>query len=95
MVMSKEVTQAQAYVWEQFFRNGTGKPYDKRDILGFIIGRPLSSAGSWICSAWQTDALETINELPSIYIPPQQVTPNTLASVCSATGWLIVTDEAA
>jgi hypothetical protein len=95
MIMTLKTTDAIAENWEQFFRNGIGTPYDKEDILGFIIGKPLSTEGHWICSAWQTDNLETQNLLPSMYLPPQQVTPNTLADICSATGWLVTTDSSA
>jgi hypothetical protein len=95
MVMTLQTTDAIAANWEQFFRRGAGAPYDKRDIIGFIIGKPLDSAGSWICSAWQTDNLETQNLLPSMYLPPQQVTPNTLAAICSALGWLVTVDDGA
>ena len=90
MVMSRPAEPQIAQVWEQFFRDRVGMPYDSGDIIGFIVGHDKSQAGHWICSAWQADALETLDLLPSLSLPLRQITPNTLAAICSATGWLIV-----
>jgi hypothetical protein len=39
------------------------------------------------------DTLETFGFVPSIALPSSQVTPNTLAAICSATGWLITEES--
>jgi len=79
-------TAGEAAEWEVYLRSQVGDPYDKSDILGLIIGKPMSSAGHWICSALQTNALERIGRLPHLCITPQQVSPNTLLAVLSALG---------
>jgi hypothetical protein len=64
-----------------------GDPYDKRDILGLILGRPISSgSGYWICSALQLAMLRTIGKVPNLLITPQQCPPNTLAAILEAIG---------
>ena len=73
-----DVTPIQADIWETFLRKQVGFPYDSADILGLIIGHPLMSAGHWICSALQTDALHLIKVFPDMPETPQQVPPNML-----------------
>jgi hypothetical protein len=65
--------------WEGFLRSQVPDPYDKADILGLIAGRPWMTAGHWICSALQTDALNRIKLFKNnpLFVP-QQVAPNTL-----------------
>lgn len=79
-------TIQEALDWERFLIDQVGEPYDESDILGLIIGEPLSSAGHWICSAAQCAALVQISKIPSPPIPPQQVTPNSLLLMCAAIG---------
>jgi hypothetical protein len=91
MVMSRQVDDGTAQMWDQFFRTRAGKiKYDKGDILGFIIGKDRATPGRWICSAWNADGAQTLDLLPSICLPLTQITPNTLSAIYSATGWLIV-----
>jgi len=71
-------TQALQPQWETFLRSQVGLPYDKADIIGLIIGRPLMSQGHWICSALQTAALHLVTLFPDMPETPQQVPPNML-----------------
>lgn len=89
-VMAKDVPQDVADGWEAYLHTGIGAPYDKADILGFLIGRSMATAGHWVCSWKIIDTIQTFDLMPSICLPSSQVTPNTLAALCSATGWLIV-----
>lgn len=91
-VVTLSVTDIEAKAWEDCLKGERGKPYDSSDILGLIIGRPLSSDGHWICSALQTYALEQIGRLPKLSVIPQQVSPNTLLTVLSALGATMVQD---
>lgn len=68
----------QASNWEKFLREQVGMGYDKSDILGLIIGKPLMSQGHWICSALQHEALHKIAIFPDMPQTPQQVPPNML-----------------
>lgn len=91
MVMARQVDLGTRSMWDEFFRTRAGKiQYDKGDILGFILGEDKATAGRWICSAWNADAAETLDLIPSICLPLTQITPNTLSAIYSATGWLIV-----
>lgn len=85
-VLKLPCTAGEAAEWETYLRSQVGDPYDKADILGLIIGRPISSAGHWICSALQTDALERVGKLPKLPLTPQQVSPNTLLAMLCAIG---------
>lgn len=71
-------TEAIYPMWEKGLLARVGAPYDPFDIIGLILGIPLSSPGHWICSACQSDELQSVMLLPSLPIPPQQITPNTL-----------------
>lgn len=73
-------TPYEADTWEAFLRSQVGCGYDKADILGLILGKPLMTAGHWICSALQLDALEVIHRIPKIPLTPQQCPPNMLAA---------------
>lgn len=73
-------------LWEQYLRKQVNDGYDESDILGLILGTPMSTSGHWICSALQTNAMQYVKKLPLLGIPPQQVTPNTLAAVAMAIG---------
>jgi hypothetical protein len=84
-------SDAEELAWEKFLLAQIGDGYDKTDILGLIIGKPLMSTGHWICSAAQTAALVQVGKLPAPPIPPQQVTPNSLLLMCAAIGASIVT----
>jgi hypothetical protein len=77
-VVSVKATDKQARDWEKFLLSQLGKPYDKTDILGLIIGKPIMSAGHWICSALQTAALHASGIFPAMPEVPQQVPPNML-----------------
>lgn len=88
-VATLDVTQVEYAVWEKYLLAQVGLPYDKGDILGLIAGRDLSEKGHWICSELQTSALQTISRLPSLPVPPQQVTPNSLLLMVAAIGFVI------
>jgi hypothetical protein len=93
-VMEKKSSPDDDALWDNFFRTRAGHAqYDEGDILGFILGSDHSQDGHWICSAWNLDGAETLDLVPSIEIPVKQVSPNTLAAIYSATGWLITEDE--
>ena len=83
-VVTLTVSDQQAKDWERFLRAQIGDPYDESDILGLIIGQPISSAGHWICSAAQNHALRTIGVMPDLPVPDQQITPNSLLLMVSA-----------
>lgn len=85
-VVTLNTTAAEAAQWEAFLRRQVGLQYDKTDIIGLITGKPIGTRGAWICSALQTDALQVIGKLPTLPVPPQQVTPNSLLLMCSAIG---------
>lgn len=72
--------------WSSWLMQNIGKPYDKGDIVGFILGVSLMQEGHWICSALQTAALEQVFLLPESPVPPQQITPNSLFLMCIAAG---------
>lgn len=64
-----------------------GLPYDRGDIMGLILGRPIMSDGHWICSACQYAGLETVNLVrKGAPLIPQQISPNTLAAIFGAIG---------
>lgn len=63
-----------------------GSGYDKADILGFIIGKPLMQPGHWICSAAQADSLAEVGLLHVSPFSPQQITPTSLFLICTAGG---------
>lgn len=76
----------EAATWEAFLRSQINCGYDKADILGLILGKPLMTSGHWICSALQLDALEVIGRIPKIPLTPQQCPPNMLAAMLQALG---------
>lgn len=64
-----------------------GDPYDKRDIVGLFLGRPISSgSGWWICSALQLAMVEYIGLMPKLSVTPQQCPPNMLLVALEAIG---------
>lgn len=79
-------TPSETSMWEGYLRKQINDGYDQSDILGLILGTPMSTAGHWICSALQTDALQYVKKIGPLGIPPQQVTPNTLGAVVMAIG---------
>lgn len=85
-VVEISCTKGVAAEWEKFLRSQINHQYDKDSIIGFITGHKDHQAGHWICSALQTDALEKIGKLPSLPVPPAQVTPNSLLLMVSAIG---------
>ncbi len=89
--MSLACTDKQANAWDAFLRAHVNDDYDETDILGLIIGKPVMSAGHWICSALQCAALEAAGLMPKLLIEPQQVSPNTLRVAFSAIGAVIDT----
>lgn len=94
-VMTLKVSDGIAEAWERFLRRDQGAPYDQADIIGFLIGKSMATQGHWVCSWKIIDTIQTFDLMPSICLPASQVTPNTLAAICSATGWLITVDERA
>lgn len=93
--MEKKASAQDDALWDNFFRSRVGALYDEGDILGFILGHDESESGHWICSAWNLEGSETLGLIPSLEIATKQVSPNTLAAIYSATGWLITVDERA
>jgi hypothetical protein len=86
-IMELPATTLQSEAWESFLRSQIGHGYDKSDILGFILGRPMMQAGNWICSAVQLDALEVSRRMPMLpALTPQQCPPNMLAAILQALG---------
>jgi hypothetical protein len=86
VVVSIPSSVSQASAWDRYLRSQINDGYDESDILGLIIGKPISTEGHWICSALQTNALQFIQLLGKLGSPPQQITPNTLFEVSLAIG---------
>ena len=81
-VVTIPATPAEYVQWEQWLLSQVGVGYDKGDILGLILGRPMAQEGHWICSAAQTNALRVVNKLPTpLPFDEHQITPNTLLSM--------------
>lgn len=73
--------------WKACLHRYIGRGYDKADILGFILGKPLMEPGHWICSALQLDVLETLGKVNlQGKITPQQCPPNMLYAILLAIG---------
>ena len=89
-VLQLPSTDEQARRWEAFLRSQVGMGYDKADIIGFIVGKPLMQPGHWICSALQLDALEVAQVLPRVALTPQQCPPNMLSAMLQALGAAVV-----
>jgi hypothetical protein len=86
-VVTLQCTEEESAAGEAFLRNQIGDKYDKRDILGLLIGRPISSGkGYWICSAVELAMLEFINRMPKFSVTPQQCPPNMLLVILEAIG---------
>ena len=86
-VLALSCTQSESDQAVGFVCGQIGDPYDKRDILGLLIGRPISSgSGYWICSALQLALLEDINRVPKLSLTPQQCPPNMLAVILETLG---------
>ena len=89
LLLALEVTPTQAAAWEKGLRAQVGEDYDPDDILSLFLGTPVHVAeGHWICSALQTNELQAIGVLPPLGVPPQQVTPDSLAIAIRAAGGL-------
>jgi hypothetical protein len=86
-VLSLDCTEEQLEAAVRFEAEQIGDPYDKRDILGLLIGRPISSgSGYWICSALQLAMVREIGLLPNLLVTPQQCPPNMLAACLESIG---------
>jgi hypothetical protein len=85
-VLTLPCSAAQADAAEDFARTQVGCQYDKRDILGFILGRELQTKGEWICSALQLDVVETAGIIQKLHVTPQQCPPNMFYSIINAVG---------
>jgi len=73
--------------WEASLRAKIGTPYDTAAIWGFITGRSENTAGQWICSALQINALQHIGRISfPLPMPAHQITPNTLLNIAVAVG---------
>lgn len=80
--------------WEAFLRSQIGRQYDITNIVDLITGEsPIENDGRWICSSLQTEALEQIQLLPELPVPPQQVTPDGLYLVASTLAWTTLTPD--
>lgn len=93
-ILELELASHQDEQWEKYLLSQVGLAYDKSDILGLILGRPMTSKGHWICSALQLAALEAADVIEDTFcIKPQQCPPNTLAAIGCALGgkWTMVT----
>jgi hypothetical protein len=88
-VATLDVSPAEYALWEGFLMEQLGMPYDKANIFGLITGSELVETGHWICSALQTAALQKVNRLPTLPVPPSQITPNALLLMLGAIGFQI------
>jgi hypothetical protein len=89
VILELPFTAEQTTAWLKFLMSQEGLGYDQGDILGLIIGRPLMTAGHWICSALQFDAVQhpTVAWLPAdLPVIPQQVSPNGIFLAFSVAG---------
>jgi hypothetical protein len=73
-----------------YARSQIGCQYDKRDILGFILGRQLQTKGEWICSALQLAVAEAAGVIPHMHVTPQQCPPNMFFSIINAVGGTVL-----
>jgi hypothetical protein len=86
-VLALPCTDEESQAAVAFEVNQINDPYDKRDILGLLLGRPISSgSGWWICSALQLAMLEYIGRMPKLSVTPQQCSPDMFAAVLEAIG---------
>jgi hypothetical protein len=86
-VLSLPCTQEESEEAVRFLVDQINDPYDKRDIWGLFIGRPISSgSGWWVCSALQLALARHLNKLPKLSITPQQCSPNMLMVALEAIG---------
>lgn len=86
-MISIATTDKQASDWEGWLRTQVGFGYDKADIIGLIIGRPILEVGHWICSALQFQAEKNIGIFPpDMPLIDQQASPNTLLACNYAIG---------
>ena len=83
-------TQAQAQRFWAFLEVQLGKPYDKRAIWGFALGRDWREPDSWICSELQAAALEAACIAPRLYLRANKITPVALALAVSALGGRVI-----
>lgn len=88
-ILAKPVP-ADAYArWEAWARAQVDDHYDKWDILGLLLGQPLTGgAGYWICSAAAYDSLRVMNAIPDVGLDMRQVAPNALHVACLAAGFI-------
>jgi len=86
MVLTLKATPREDAAWESYLHSQIGHGYDKADIWGFILGKPLESPGHWICSALQLNALQVIGRLHKLCITPQQCPPNMFSVILSTLG---------
>jgi hypothetical protein len=86
-VLQFDTTAQKEADWEDYLRSQIDRPYDGADILGLIIGKPLMSAGHWICSALQLEAQRRIDVIPDLGVTDQQCPPNMLYVACRAVGF--------
>jgi hypothetical protein len=86
-VVTLQCTDTEAVAAEAFLRSQINDKYDKRDILGLLVGRPISSGkGYWICSAVQLAMMLSIGRIPKLSIVPQQCPPNMLLTMLETIG---------
>ncbi|MGH2518306.1 MAG: hypothetical protein ACRDF8_00760 [Chloroflexota bacterium] len=63
-----------------------GAKYDEDAIAGFIFGQRWHKNGDFICSAFATDVVVTGNLIHPPDVPPQQMSPDVLATVLTCAG---------
>lgn len=91
-IVTLDATPVETERWQQFLLSKVGQGYDKSDILGLILGLPITSTGHWVCSWIQTSGLEVIGKFGYLPFYPQQVTPNELLfGVCTIGGKPVTT----
>lgn len=85
------VSLAEYKAWEKYLRAGINQRYDQADILGFILGKPLTQGdGYWICSEWGASSLQAINRLPKEFpFPLRECTPNSLLWMVATAGFTL------
>lgn len=87
LVLSLPCTQEESEEAVHWLVDKLNEPYDKRDILGLLLGKDLSSgSGWWICSSAQLALAQHLNKLPAFSISPQQFSPNMLLVALEAIG---------
>lgn len=93
-VLTLDCTDEEYLTWWKYLNTQVNTRYDQRDIMGFILGRPMMSAGEWICSALQYEGMCVLGrwKIATTQMEPQQVAPNALRFALLASGAEVESD---